>query len=65
MQVAINEPFFTAAGLTFTREGDTMRFTLPDHSDVAVAVVNDQLHLIPERSAAHRALIAAIGLEPM
>lgn len=66
MQVKISEPLFTAAGLTFTRQGDTMRFMLPDRSDVIdAAIVNGELQLVPERSGAHRALIAALGLKPV
>jgi hypothetical protein len=66
MRVKISEPLFTGAGLTFTRQGDLMRFILPERSDVVdVAIVNGELQLVPERSGAHRALIAAIGLEPV
>ena len=43
-------------------EGDVRHFTLPDREgEISVRMVGDELELFPQRSAAHRALMAALG----
>jgi hypothetical protein len=48
-------------GFGFLKAGDRYRFMLPDRSDVIdVFIVDGALDLFPERSAAHKALLAAL-----
>lgn len=58
-----DETLATERGLTFTRDADLLKITIPNHTGEVQVKVRDNgdLNLVPERSHHHRALIAALS----
>lgn len=70
MIVPLDESAFIGAQVPFERDEEQNHgvFTIPDVNDpqatqqVRVTIVKDQLHFFPERSSAHKRVLAALGL---
>lgn len=62
MKLPIDEQGWRDKGMGFTKSGQLYRFILPGRSDVCEARIrDDSIEIFPERSAAHKALLAAVG----
>lgn len=64
MNIPYDPVKFIEAGIKAEAHGDVMRVILPsDPGAFYVHMIGNDLEIVPERSAAHRQLLEALGME--
>lgn len=60
--VTWDEDRFTAAGLIFSRSGNTAIFYTPLKPDaIRVGLIGEELQFLPRRSSGHKRVLVALG----